>query len=171
MPPSWGPVVAYSALGMVACYLSILLCYAVGQRYSAKIRALWLQLWEKERAQAGYSEILPVTKREKRLWNCVSITAAVTEELIYRGFLLFAYAYLFPQLPLWGVILLASFTFGLAHTYQGTAGVLKTTAVGVVFSVLYLSFGSILPLIAVHFLIDYFAQGPPEMERNNFPAP
>ncbi len=153
-----GPVVTYAALGIVMCYLLVLLYYFIGYRYSETIRTQFLQAREKEREKIGFSEILPVTQKEKKLWNYVSITAGVTEELIYRGFLIFAFTHLFPQLPIGVVILLASLTFGLAHTYQGIMGVLKTTAAGVVFSVLYLSFGSILPSIVVHFLIDYFAK-------------
>lgn len=153
-----GPVVTYAVLGMAVLYLAGLLYYFIGYRYSEKIRTQLLQAKEKEWEKAGFSEILPVTEKEKRLWNYVSITAAITEELIYRGFLLFAIAYLFPQLSIWVVMLLASVVFGLAHTYQGVTGVLKTSVVGLIFSVLYVSFGSILPLIVLHFLIDYFAK-------------
>lgn len=86
-------------------------------------------------------------------------TPGVTEEIIYRGFLIFAFAFLFPHLSIWLIILLASLLFGLAHTYQGLiTGVLRTTIFGMLFSILYIALGSILPLIVFHFLIAYFAK-------------
>ena len=102
---------------------------------------------------------MPVTNKEKKIWNFVSLTAGITEEIIYRGFLIFAFAYLFPDFSIWLVIILSSLLFGLAHTYQGfTTGVLRTTIFGVIFSILYIGIGSILPLIVIHFLIDYVAK-------------
>ena len=56
------------------------------------------------------------------------------------------------------MILSASVLFGLAHTYQGITGVVKTTIVGVLFSILYIGLGSILPIILLHFLLDYMAK-------------
>jgi membrane protease YdiL (CAAX protease family) len=102
---------------------------------------------------------LPVTEKEKKVWIYVSLTAGITEEIIYRGFLLFALSFLFPDLSVWLVILLSSILFGLAHTYQGfVTGVVRTTIFGIVFSVLYMGLGSIVPLIILHFLIDYLAK-------------
>ncbi|MCZ0703840.1 CPBP family intramembrane glutamic endopeptidase [Natronobacillus azotifigens] len=75
-------------------------------------------------------------------WNYVSITAGVTGEIIYRGFLIFAFAFLFPHFSIWLIILLVSLLFGLAHTYQGLiTGVLRTTIFGMLFSILYIALG------------------------------
>jgi len=155
----FGPVITYSAFGIALFYLFVILYYLIGYRYSAKIKNQLLQVKEKEWEKAAFSEILPTTKKERKLWNYVSITAAVTEEIIYRGFLISALAFLFPHFSIWLITLLASFLFGLAHTYQGLiTGVLRTTVMGMVFSILYIGLGSILPLIVFHFLIDFFAQ-------------
>ncbi|WP_231687023.1 CPBP family intramembrane glutamic endopeptidase [Bacillus sp. JCM 19034] len=105
-----------------------------------------------------FTEILPITKKERKLWTYVSLTAGVTEEIIYRGFLIFAFAFIFQDFSIWVIISLASLLFGLAHTYQGVMGVLRTTIIGMIFSILYLSLGSIFPLIILHFVIDYVAK-------------
>ncbi|MEH7379023.1 CPBP family intramembrane glutamic endopeptidase [Bacillus sp. JJ1533] len=103
--------------------------------------------------------MLPVTDKEKKIWNYVSLTAGITEEIIYRGFLIFALGYFFPGLSIGLVIILSSLMFGMAHTYQGfLTGVIRTTIFGLLFSILYIGIGSILPLIVFHFLIDYVAK-------------
>jgi membrane protease YdiL (CAAX protease family) len=122
---------------------------------------------QKEWDNVHFSEILPITNAEKKLWNYVSLTAGITEEVIYRGFLIFAFSYLFPDLSIWFTVVLSSLLFGLAHTYQGIKGVLQTTVVGVIFSILYIGVGSILPLMLLHFLIDYVAKLGDRPERIN----
>jgi membrane protease YdiL (CAAX protease family) len=160
----FGPFITYSAFAIALLYLLSIIYYLIGFRYSYKIRRKLSQAKEKG-LDKEFSEILPTTKKEKKLWNGVSFTAGVTEEIIYRGFLIFALAFLFPDFSIWLIILLSSVLFGLAHTYQGLiTGVLRTTIFGIIFSILYLGLGSILPLIIFHFLIDYFA-GDIEMEK------
>ncbi|TWI58182.1 CPBP family intramembrane glutamic endopeptidase [Halalkalibacter nanhaiisediminis] len=154
-----GSLVTYSVFVVAFLYLIGVLYYSIGYQFSDKIRTKFEQAKQKEYANVGFSEILPVSNKEKKLWNYVSLTAGITEEIIYRGFLIFALAYLFPNLSVWLVIFSASLLFGLAHTYQGfITGVIRTTVFGIIFSVLYIGIGSILPLIIFHFLIDYVAK-------------
>lgn len=153
-----GPLVTYSVFIIVFLYLIGILYYSIGYHFSDKIRTKFKQAQQKEYDKVSFSEILPVSNKEKKIWNYVSLTAGITEEIIYRGFLIFALAYLFPNLSVWLVLFLASLLFGLAHTYQGFTGVIRTTVFGAIFSVLYIGIGSILPLIIFHFLIDYLAK-------------
>lgn len=154
-----GPLVTYSVFAVASLYLIGILYYSIGYQFSDKIRAKLAQAKQKEWDNVSFSEILPVTNREKKIWNYVSLTAGITEEIIYRGFLIFALAYLFSDFSIWVVIFFSSLLFGLAHIYQGfTTGVLRTTVFGVVFSIFYIGIGSILPLIVIHFLIDYVAK-------------
>ncbi|WP_404328617.1 CPBP family intramembrane glutamic endopeptidase [Mesobacillus maritimus] len=76
-------------------------------------------------------------------------------EIIYRGFLIFSLTALFPSFSLWAVLIISSLLFGLAHTYQGFGNVIRTSLVGLFFAILYIVLGSIIPLIVLHFLIDY----------------
>ena len=48
-------------------------------------------------------------------------------------------------------------TFGLAHVYQGYKGVLGTTAMGAMFTWLYLDSGSLLRPMIMHAAIDVVA--------------
>ncbi|ATP40803.1 hypothetical protein CSE16_12505 [Solibacillus sp. R5-41] len=108
----------------------------------------------------------PITKKEKKVWNYVSFTAGVTEEIIYRGFLIFAFSYIFPNYSVWLILILSSLLFGLAYTYQGLSDIVKTTIVGLLFSMLYIGLNSILPIIIFHFLIDLVAKlGEPETQK------
>ncbi|KRG12901.1 CPBP family intramembrane glutamic endopeptidase [Lederbergia galactosidilytica] len=154
-----GPLVTYAVLTIGVLYLFGILYYSIGYPFSDKIRTKFTQIKEKEWGNIDYSEIMPITNKEKRLWNYVSLTAGITEEIIYRGFLIFALTYLFPNFSVWLIIIISSLLFGLAHTYQGfTTGVLRTTVFGVIFSILYIGISSILPLVVFHFLIDYIAK-------------
>ncbi|WP_307287850.1 CPBP family intramembrane glutamic endopeptidase [Bacillus sp. SORGH_AS_0510] len=54
------------------------------------------------------------------------------------------------------MLILSSLLFGLAHTYQGISGVVRTTLIGLWFSIVYIGIGSIIPLIFFHALVDYF---------------
>lgn len=153
-----GSVMTYALLIIVFLYLLIVMYYCVGYHFSNKIRTKLIQAKESQLNTVSFSDIIPVTSKEKHLWNYVSLTAGVTEEIIYRGFLMFAFSYIFPDLSIWLVLIFSSLLFGLAHTYQGFSGVIRTTIVGMLFAGLYIVLGSILPLIVLHFLIDYVAK-------------
>ncbi|QPQ28829.1 CPBP family intramembrane glutamic endopeptidase [Lysinibacillus sp. JNUCC 51] len=149
----------YLGLGIGILYLSFVLYYIFGYFFSDKIKSQLTKKKSDEWEKSEVSPIFPITKKEKKLWGYVSITAGITEEIIYRGFSIFAFTYLFPDLSVWIVILLASILFGLAHSYQGfVMGVLRTTIFGVLFSILYIGLDSIIPLILFHFLLDYIVK-------------
>ncbi|UPO89748.1 CPBP family glutamic-type intramembrane protease [Niallia sp. Man26] len=155
----FGPVITYIVFALTGVYIMAILYYMIGYHVSSNIRTNLTEAKNKQKEKSEFLAIMPVSKKEKKLWNYVSFTAGVTEEIIYRGFLLFAFSYLFPSLSIWFVAIFASLLFGLAHTYQGLlSGVLRTAIVGLVFSILYAGLGSIIPLIILHFLIDYMAK-------------
>lgn len=154
----FGPIITYIAIAIGLLYFLSILYSIVRYHVSDKFKEKFSQAMKKEQAKSEFYLILPTTKKEAKFWNVVSLTAGITEEVIYRGFLIFAFSYLFPSLSIWIVILIVSLLFGLAHTYQGTLGVVKTTIIGLFFSILYLSLGSILPLIVLHFFIDYMGK-------------
>lgn len=101
--------------------------------------------------------MLPVSKVERRWWLLLSVSAGVCEELIYRGFLLeFLRGRLEggPQLGLTAALLLSSIGFGTAHLYQGAAGIVKTTVVGLLLGMLAILSGSLLLPVICHVLLD-----------------
>lgn len=94
---------------------------------------------------------LPQDDRDLRTFFALSVTAGVVEELLYRGFALWALA---QWVPLWAAVLLSSVAFGLAHSYQGTSGMLRTGAMGLLFAVLFVASGSIWLPMLFHALFD-----------------
>lgn len=154
-----GPGITFIGLGIGLLYLLFVLYYIIVFKFSDKIKRELTKKKKEEWEKSVISPLLPVTETEKRRWNYVSLTAGVTEEVIYRGFAVFAFAYLFPNSSIWLIILLSSLMFGLAHTYQGfLMGFLRTTIFAIVFSIIFIGIGSIIPLIVLHFLVDYIAK-------------
>lgn len=86
----------------------------------------------------------------------IVITAAVVEELIFRG-------YLIPRLQLffkskWWPIIISSLIFGLSHFRYGTVvNIAGPIFIGFVFAWYYQKYRDIKTLIICHFLIDFIA--------------
>ena len=103
-------------------------------------------------AYAGATDLMPRTPSEQRGAQVLSITAGICEEVLYRGFLI-AYVATFTG-NAWTAAAIAAAAFGLAHSYQGRSGILKTTIVGLVAGALYVATGSLLWPIVLHVAVD-----------------
>jgi len=154
----FGSFLTYLALTGMIVYALVIVGILIGSKFSFKLRNSMEKAKKQELHKSSFGDILPTNRQEKKMWTYVSITAGITEEILYRGFLIFALGSLFPGASIWFSILTASLLFGLAHTYQGFIGVMRTTLIGIWFTVVYLAAGSILPLIAFHALVDYFGK-------------
>ena len=95
--------------------------------------------------------VLPHTRRELNWFYGLSFTAGITEEVLYRGFMI---TYLFSFMPLTSAILLSSALFAGAHGYQGLKGTVRTFTVGLVLATIYALTGSILLAVIAHILVD-----------------
>lgn len=106
--------------------------------------------------QPGHATLalLPRTVGERRLFTVVGVTAGICEEWLYRGFFLAVVAAVAGDLPGWVLVLVAAVAFGLAHAYQGRAGILLTGVLGGVMAALYLGTGSLLLPVLLHAAID-----------------
>jgi membrane protease YdiL (CAAX protease family) len=83
------------------------------------------------------------------------VSAAIAEEIIYRGFLLPVGEKLFRRT--WIAVVVSSAIFSSAHFYQGWSGVALTFLFGIAFSLLYLRCGrNIWINIIVHGMVDSF---------------
>lgn len=96
--------------------------------------------------------LLPRVRGELKFGAGLGLQAGLFEELLFRLGM--------PAL-LFGIIgngplafALACVAFGMLHLYQGPAGILVATLLGVVFAALYVVTGSIVPPIAIHALVD-----------------
>jgi uncharacterized protein len=105
------------------------------------------------RSIRGFADLLPRTVAERRTWILVAITAGVTEELLYRGFVLWVLAHLFPNADTFTLLCVGGVIFGFAHLYQGTKGVILTALLGVVLGQVMIAAG-LLAAMAIHTLID-----------------
>ena len=144
--PSAGlvPIAGY-ALTVILCVLLVLQMQSVVMtpegRASMRKQLDWL------------SFLTPSNGAERRAFNAVSVTAGVCEEVIYRGYLTAYFAALLGM-PLWGAAILSSIVFGIAHMYQGPAGILRTGLVGVGLAGLYLLTDSLWAPMLVHAVMD-----------------
>jgi len=98
--------------------------------------------------------VLPRTAGERRLFTVVGVTAGVCEEWLYRGFFLAVAAAAAGGPPPWLLVLVAGVAFGLAHAYQGRAGIVSTGLLGGGMAAIYLQTGSLLLPVVLHALID-----------------
>ena len=105
--------------------------------------------------QALAERILPQSTVELLPYLALAITAGLCEEFLYRGFAMAALAR--AGLPLWFVVLVTSVLFGLAHAYQGRAGVLGTGVLGVLLAIARIVYGSLAPVMMWHTAVDIVA--------------
>ncbi len=104
-------------------------------------------------ATRDFEFALPHSRRDLAWFYGISVTAGVTEEILYRGFLI---AYLSGFMPTLPAILVSTAAFGLAHSYQGPVGIVRTFLVGLALAAMYVLSGSLLLPIIAHVLVDIF---------------
>ena len=98
--------------------------------------------------------MLPHTLPEFLLWFCVSLTAGICEELIFRGYLL-------QQLTAWTrrpilAVAITALLFGSLHVYEGAGAILPLAALGFVYGmVVYFLKGDLRAVIVAHTLQDF----------------
>lgn len=99
--------------------------------------------------------ILPQSTAEFLPYLGLALTAGICEEFLYRGFAMAALAR--TGLAPWGVVLVSSIFFGLAHLYQGRGGLLSTLVVGAVFGTARIAYDGTIPVMVWHFAVDAVA--------------
>ncbi len=104
------------------------------------------------RAQvASVGGITPHTPQERKLWTFVAITAGICEEVFFRGFLLAVVA---SYTGLVGAVVATAVLFGVYHAYYGWSGILKTGGLGLLFALIAVWSGSLIPAMILHATID-----------------
>jgi uncharacterized protein len=134
--------------GALIGLLLVIALSALQARRSAAIRE------KMEEAFLRLSFILPRTGEERIWWIFVSLTAGICEEILYRGFLIH-YFFAAPfHAGLLLTVIISSVIFGAAHLYQGVAGVISTAILGLIFSAVFLTTGTLVVPMILHALID-----------------
>ena len=92
------------------------------------------------------------------MWLVISwVVGGFAEEMLARGFLLNRFADLFGggKSAFYLAVIAQAIIFGLAHGYQGLAGIILTGGVGAILGLVYVLTGrSLWPVIITHGLID-----------------
>ena len=117
--------------------------------------------------QALAERILPQSTMELIPFFALAVTAGLCEEFLYRGFAMAVLSRM--GLPVGVVILLSSIFFGLAHLYQGRAGFVSTSILGILFGISRAALGSLIPVMAWHAGVDLVAgiAGPRYLVHSN----
>ncbi|WP_188544134.1 CPBP family intramembrane glutamic endopeptidase [Aquisalinus luteolus] len=147
-PVSWQ---ALTVLGLIA--LTILYFGSqLGQiLFSPSARTVWQKAMADMRDRVP---LLPKTRSDAALFALLGITAGITEEIIFRFYLI---GTLQLAMPLWAAALASLTIFVLLHSYQGTQGMAQVAIIGTVITVLYVLGAPLWLLIVLHILVDLFA--------------
>jgi membrane protease YdiL (CAAX protease family) len=101
-------------------------------------------------------KIIPRTATETLVFAALACTAGISEEFLYRGFVFMAFVRMIVNFgpPSAAAAFLSSGWFSLAHLYQGRRGIITTFVVGMIFALIRIWTGSLIPAIAAHIGID-----------------
>jgi uncharacterized protein len=104
-------------------------------------------------------KIMPRTRTETVVFAALACTAGVSEEFLYRGFVFMAFVRMIVNYgpPTAIAAILSSAWFSLAHIYQGRRGIITTFVVGMIFAVMRIWTGSLVPAVVAHIGIDLVA--------------
>jgi membrane protease YdiL (CAAX protease family) len=156
-PTSWpGPVTGGAVLLVLVFVVVSLRAMAAGalRTASEQLRRRPGEGRHAEPAVSSTLALLPRTRGERHLFTVVGLTAGICEEWLYRGFFLAVVSALAGGPPAVVLVLLGAAAFGLAHAYQGVAGIVTTGILGGVLAALYLDTGSLLLPVLLHAAID-----------------
>lgn len=109
----------------------------------------------RERLKDHLGGLIPDSQPERRWFGAVSIGAGISEELVFRRFLIYYLGLYLPQINTLERVLLTSVIFGVAHFYQGWRGILGASALGLILAGIYVMSGSLLVPIVLHAVIDW----------------
>ena len=96
--------------------------------------------------------LIPVTALEKFSFSALSLTAGFAEELVFRGFLLWALTQASASVAL--AVVVSSILFGVMHAYQDVAGAGRAAILGAVLAAPVVATGSVVPAMLAHAAID-----------------
>jgi len=141
----------------VRLWIAVTACVVLGGLFVSQVFGVRRKPGLRERVRAQLARlgdavlVLPRTRGELVGFVGVSLTAGICEEFLFRGFAIFALAAWMP-VPVAAAVSCVS--FGVAHSYQGVGGAVRSGLLGVVMCALYLGCGSLLPVMILHTLVD-----------------
>lgn len=142
-----GPIMtgAFIAVAVILAYHFVQLIRAF---VSPKVRAY---LRNELHTLKDTIHLVPRTGKEYRRAMMMSVTAGITEEIIFRGYLIWA---LSQFLHFWLAVVIAIAHFVFLHRYQGWRGMRQVALITTTMTALFVVTGSLAPGIVLHILID-----------------
>ncbi len=101
-----------------------------------------------------FVELIPRTREERLVFGALAVTAGICEEILFRGFGIMYFHWMFPGTGSAVIVLCIGASFGLAHLYQGLRNVILIGVLGCVFTSVAVASGTIVAVIVVHALVD-----------------
>jgi uncharacterized protein len=105
--------------------------------------------------QKALAAMAPGNAQEMLLWIALSCTAGFVEEVAFRGYLLRQFAA--PAHALWLGVVGSSLIFGIAHAYEGAAGMIAIGVYGALFCGLAILRRTLRPGMIAHAWHDIFS--------------
>jgi membrane protease YdiL (CAAX protease family) len=147
-----------TSLGLVApgswAWTTVAICVIVAALAWSSLRVRPKAERIRKKVQDGIGTLIPDSHQERSWWGVVSLGAGVSEELVYRGFLLYYLSVFLPQINSLERVLLISLVFGLAHIYQGWQGAVAAGIMGLILAGFYVMTGSLILPIVIHAATD-----------------
>jgi len=132
--------------------LSVLALYLLS--ITAAIVSAVPALLGQHETSAVMKKVIAVVTGHQGLIFFIALTAGVTEELIFRGYVLTRLSQWFKNNT--AAVIVSSLLFAALHyKYGSLRELIFTFLIGVLFSVYYLRYRNIKAIIVTHFLIDY----------------
>jgi len=104
-------------------------------------------------SSSAMEALLPHTPAQFALAILLVIVVAISEEFIFRGYLIRRFASSTGSLAL--AIILATVIFAFGHGYEGTAGVITVGFIGLIYALVFVWRGSLLAPVVMHLLQDF----------------
>lgn len=143
-----GGIVAWVIAGLGCAYFALIISQALT---SAKVRAAIRRQFD----TGGDIELLrPRRTPELAVYQFVAISAGVTEEVVFRGFLIGAFALI---APVWAAAIGATILFLFGHVYQGPKGMIRIIPISALLTLLFVISGSLWPGMLLHAVVDLAA--------------
>lgn len=112
--------------------------------------ASYVSEWEKR------TPFLPTNGKEFQAYLFMCLCAGLIEEVIYRGYMVTYFSYLFKG-SVYGEsisVFLPAFIFSVSHFYHGLKNIIKIFILSVFFGYIYILSGSLAIVMLLHFLVD-----------------
>lgn len=106
--------------------------------------------WEKR------TPFMPTNIKEFQVYLCMCLCAGVFEEVVYRGYMVTYFSYLFKDSAYRQSlsVFLPALIFSVSHFYQGLKNIIKIFILSMFFGYIYIQSGSLVIVILLHFLAN-----------------